>query len=97
MPSASSSTTNGNSHSTSSASSSLSPPPPELSAAQGEPSSSNAGPPTKVRKPRKRWTMEETQALVDGCNKWGVGNWKAILNDTQFQFQGRSPVDLKDR
>lgn len=41
--------------------------------------------------------MEETQALVDGCNKWGVGNWKAILNDTQFQFQGRSPVDLKDR
>ncbi|KAG9037634.1 hypothetical protein FRB95_004854 [Tulasnella sp. JGI-2019a] len=51
----------------------------------------------KPRKPRKRWTMEETQSLVDGCNKWGVGNWKAILNDTQFQFQGRSPVDLKDR
>ena len=23
----------------------------------------------KPRKPRKRWTMEETQALVDGCNK----------------------------
>ncbi|KAG8909559.1 hypothetical protein FRC01_006861, partial [Tulasnella sp. 417] len=96
IPSASSS--NGNSHSTSSASSSLSPPPPEPSPPQGEPSSSNAGgPPTKVRKPRKRWTMEETQALVDGCNKWGVGNWKAILNDSQFQFQGRSPVDLKDR
>ncbi|KAG8899335.1 hypothetical protein FRC00_001578 [Tulasnella sp. 408] len=97
MPSASSSTTNSNSHSTSSASSSLSPPPPEPSPPQGEPSGSNAGPPTKVRKPRKRWTMEETQALVDGCNKWGVGNWKAILNDSQFQFQGRSPVDLKDR
>lgn len=25
--------------------------------------------PSKPRKPRKRWTMEETQSLVDGCNK----------------------------
>lgn len=72
IPSASSSTTNSNSHSTSSASSSLSPPPPEPSPPQGEPSGSNAGPPAKVRKPRKRWTMEETQALVDGCNKVSV-------------------------
>ncbi|KAG8875434.1 hypothetical protein FRB98_007803 [Tulasnella sp. 332] len=60
-------------------------------------SSSSGAAASKPRKPRKRWTMEETQSLVDGCNKWGVGNWKAILNDTQFQFQGRSPVDLKDR
>ncbi|KAG8985658.1 hypothetical protein FRB90_004521, partial [Tulasnella sp. 427] len=101
IPSASSSAHGGLSHSTSSASSSLSPAPPEPSTPQDEASTSNAGPgggpPTKVRKPRKRWTMEETQALVDGCNKWGVGNWKAILNDSQFQFQGRSPVDLKDR
>ncbi|KAH9919615.1 uncharacterized protein B0H18DRAFT_1086606 [Fomitopsis serialis] len=33
------------------------------------------------KKMRKKWTTEETQMLVDGCNK----------------FDGRSPVDLKDR
>ncbi|KZT68621.1 hypothetical protein DAEQUDRAFT_692283 [Daedalea quercina L-15889] len=49
------------------------------------------------KKIRKKWTTEETQMLVDGCNKWGVGNWKSILNDPQFKFDGRSPVDLKDR
>ncbi|KAI0632769.1 hypothetical protein C8Q77DRAFT_1158233 [Trametes polyzona] len=49
------------------------------------------------KKPRKKWTMEETQMLVAGCNKWGVGNWKSILNDPEFKFDGRSPVDLKDR
>ncbi|KAJ7782150.1 hypothetical protein B0H14DRAFT_3585433 [Mycena olivaceomarginata] len=27
----------------------------------------------------------------------GVGNWKAILSDPTLEFQGRSPVDLKDR
>ncbi|TFY67224.1 hypothetical protein EVJ58_g1781 [Rhodofomes roseus] len=49
------------------------------------------------KKIRKKWTTEETQMLVDGCNKWGVGNWKSILNDPLFKFDGRSPVDLKDR
>ncbi|KAI0035545.1 hypothetical protein K488DRAFT_38942, partial [Vararia minispora EC-137] len=49
------------------------------------------------KKARRKWTMEETQMLVDGCNKHGVGNWKAILNDPTFSFEGRSPVDLKDR
>ena len=27
----------------------------------------------------------------------GVGNWKLILEDPRFEFQDRSPVDLKDR
>ncbi|KAJ2982731.1 hypothetical protein NUW54_g10713 [Trametes sanguinea] len=54
-------------------------------------------PPPPEKKPRKKWTMEETQMLVAGCNKWGVGNWKSILNDPEFKFDGRSPVDLKDR
>ncbi|KAH7911866.1 hypothetical protein BJ138DRAFT_1084798 [Hygrophoropsis aurantiaca] len=49
------------------------------------------------KKQRKKWTEEETQMLVKGCNKHGVGNWKAILKDTAFQFDSRSPVDLKDR
>ncbi|THU89645.1 hypothetical protein K435DRAFT_865106 [Dendrothele bispora CBS 962.96] len=49
------------------------------------------------KKQRKKWTAEETQMLVDGCNKHGVGNWKVILSDPSFKFDGRSPVDLKDR
>ncbi|VDB95382.1 unnamed protein product [Peniophora sp. CBMAI 1063] len=57
--------------------------------------SAETGSPEK--KVRRKWTMEETQQLVDGCNKHGVGNWKAILNDPTFSFEGRSPVDLKDR
>ncbi|KAG7085962.1 hypothetical protein E1B28_003487 [Marasmius oreades] len=49
------------------------------------------------KKQRKRWSPEETQMLVDGCNKHGVGNWKTILGDLEFKFDNRSPVDLKDR
>ncbi|CDO68084.1 hypothetical protein BN946_scf184788.g15 [Trametes cinnabarina] len=72
--------------------------------ADGEPSPSAQSsqphpphPPPPEKKQRKKWTMEETQMLVAGCNKWGVGNWKSILNDPEFKFDGRSPVDLKDR
>ncbi|KAG1750478.1 uncharacterized protein EDB91DRAFT_1217164 [Suillus paluster] len=49
------------------------------------------------KKPRKKWSEEETQMLVEGCNTWGVGNWKAILKDPKLKFDNRSPVDLKDR
>ncbi|KAF9064884.1 hypothetical protein BDP27DRAFT_1332894 [Rhodocollybia butyracea] len=49
------------------------------------------------RKLRKKWSPEETQMLVDGCNKHGVGNWKTILSDPTLTFDNRSPVDLKDR
>lgn len=49
------------------------------------------------KRPRKKWSEEETQMLVTGCNIWGVGNWKAILNDPSLKFDNRSPVDLKDR
>ncbi|KIJ18342.1 hypothetical protein PAXINDRAFT_110836 [Paxillus involutus ATCC 200175] len=49
------------------------------------------------KKQRKKWSEEETQMLVDGCNTWGVGNWKAILKDPKLKFDNRSPVDLKDR
>ncbi|KAJ7711399.1 hypothetical protein B0H16DRAFT_1245473, partial [Mycena metata] len=46
---------------------------------------------------KEKWTPEETQMLVDGCNIHGVGNWKAILSDPNLSFVNRSPVDLKDR
>ncbi|KAJ7028116.1 hypothetical protein C8F04DRAFT_1291829 [Mycena alexandri] len=51
----------------------------------------------KEKKMRRKWTPAETQMLVDGCTKHGVGNWKAILSDPALTFAGRSPVDLKDR
>ncbi|KAG2188795.1 hypothetical protein INT44_003934, partial [Umbelopsis vinacea] len=46
---------------------------------------------------RRKWTALETADLIDGCVKYGVGNWKRILTDSQFNFHGRSAVDLKDR
>lgn len=49
------------------------------------------------KKLRKKWTKEETDMLVKGCNIHGVGNWKTILNDPTLRFDNRSPVDLKDR
>ena len=65
------------------------------------------------KKPRKKWTAEETDMLVKGCRlvrsvsvglpttltspKHGVGNWKTILQDTTLSFHDRSAVDLKDR
>ncbi|KAK9448719.1 uncharacterized protein V1518DRAFT_418009 [Limtongia smithiae] len=49
------------------------------------------------RKTRTKWTDSETNDLLRGCNTYGVGNWKKILQDTQFTFNNRSAVDLKDR
>jgi hypothetical protein len=48
-------------------------------------------------KPRKRWTEEETNNLLLGVSKHGVGRWTDILEDRSFSFNGRSGVDLKDR
>ncbi|RDB18181.1 hypothetical protein Hypma_000546 [Hypsizygus marmoreus] len=53
--------------------------------------------PFQEKKQRKKWTEEETQMLVTGCNIHGVGNWKTILSDPTLKFDNRSPVDLKDR
>ncbi|KAJ7774136.1 hypothetical protein DFH07DRAFT_937225 [Mycena maculata] len=57
----------------------------------------DAATPAPEKKVRRKWTPEETQMLVDGCNIHGVGNWKAILSDPTLSFANRSPVDLKDR
>ncbi|KAL9933120.1 hypothetical protein V8E36_007838 [Tilletia maclaganii] len=45
------------------------------------------------------WSEDETNALVEGCNKHGIGNWKAILNDKDIshRFAERTAGDLKDR
>ncbi|THH28195.1 hypothetical protein EUX98_g5995 [Antrodiella citrinella] len=70
----------------------------DTSQAQVSPSMTAASQlPSMQKKQRKKWSPEETGMLVHGCNKWGVGNWKAILNDPELVFDDRSPVDLKDR
>lgn len=51
----------------------------------------------KSRRIRVHWTERETRDLWQGCQIHGVGNWKKILLDPQFQFNNRTAVDLKDR
>ena len=48
-------------------------------------------------KARKKWTEEETNNLLLGVSKHGVGRWTDILEDPSFSFNDRSGVDLKDR
>lgn len=49
------------------------------------------------RRARRKWTEAETNDLIMGCREHGVGNWKKVLDDPRFNFNGRSSVDLKDR
>lgn len=51
----------------------------------------------KARRMRRKWTDTETQDLLAGVRKYGVGKWKQILDDVAFSFTDRSSVDLKDR
>lgn len=56
----------------------------------------------KAQKPdtgkrRKKWTEQETTHLLKGVARFGIGNWKKILECADFSFDGRTAVDLKDR
>ena len=64
------------------------------------PGSSDAAADANGSRPAKlKWTEDETQALVEGCNKHGVGSWTQILSDSELmpRFSDRTPGDLKDR
>ncbi len=52
---------------------------------------------SKPRRVRRKWSDHETQNLIAGVRKHGVGRWKQILDDPVFEFSARSSVDLKDR
>ncbi|CZR58410.1 uncharacterized protein PAC_08302 [Phialocephala subalpina] len=55
---------------------------------------------SKKRKPapgRKKWTDEETDTLLLGVAKHGIGCWTDIIKDPSFSFNNRSALDLKDR
>jgi hypothetical protein len=46
---------------------------------------------------RKRWTEQETNDLLRGVKKHGLGCWTDILDDPGFSFDKRTAADLKDR
>lgn len=51
----------------------------------------------RATKPRRKWSEEETNHLLLGVNRHGVGKWTSILEDPDFKFNERSAGDLKDR
>lgn len=67
------------------------------------PSQSDSGKPGPVKtrkrsgKPRKKWTEAETRNLLLAVDRYGVGRWTKILEDSSFIFNDRSAGDLKDR
>jgi hypothetical protein len=48
-------------------------------------------------KVRKKWTEDETNQLLLAVARHGIGNWTKILQDSEFKFDNRRAVDLKDR
>ncbi|KAI4834363.1 hypothetical protein E4T44_08870 [Aureobasidium sp. EXF-8845] len=49
------------------------------------------------RSRRNIWTDQETDDLLTGVSRFGIGNWKKILLCPDYQFHKRTAVDLKDR
>ncbi|KAF1948560.1 hypothetical protein CC80DRAFT_498127 [Byssothecium circinans] len=52
--------------------------------------------PKETRK-RNKWSEQETKDLLVGVSRFGIGNWKKILQCSDFAFNQRTAVDLKDR
>lgn len=51
----------------------------------------------RAAKPRRKWSEEETNHLLLGVSKHGVGRWTDILEDPGYKFNDRTAGDLKDR
>jgi hypothetical protein len=51
----------------------------------------------RSRKNIRKWSDEETIALLRGVIKCGIGNWKEILARQESSFNRRSASNLKDR
>ncbi|KAL5331477.1 hypothetical protein ACEPPN_001008 [Leptodophora sp. 'Broadleaf-Isolate-01'] len=46
---------------------------------------------------RRKWEKDETEWLIQGAHKHGVGNWIDIVKDPEYSFKGRTASALKDR
>lgn len=49
------------------------------------------------RRKKKKWSLEEEDALRKGVEQFGKGNWKLILKSNPGAFDERTEVDLKDK
>ena len=58
--------------------------------------STTDGKPSKSRKNNK-WSDQETNDLIRGVAKFGIGCWTKILNCEEYHFERRTALDLKDR
>ncbi|KAI0204118.1 hypothetical protein F4808DRAFT_369234 [Astrocystis sublimbata] len=73
----------------------------EETAGPSSPQDSKRTPTGKVKrraaKPRRKWSDAETNDLMRGVCKHGIGRWTDILEDPEYRFNERSAGDLKDR
>ncbi|TFB03329.1 Telobox protein 1 [Trichoderma ghanense] len=76
---------------------SYSPPGPRLSPEPDQPVTKPRTTRKRSSKPRRKWSEEETNHLLRGVDRHGVGKWTSILDDPDFHFNSRSAGDLKDR
>ncbi|RFU71771.1 hypothetical protein TARUN_10491, partial [Trichoderma arundinaceum] len=76
---------------------SYSPPGPRLSPEPDQPVAKPRATRKRASKPRRKWSEEETNHLLMGVDRHGVGKWTNILDDPDFFFNSRSAGDLKDR
>ncbi|KQK80156.1 hypothetical protein AAES_99530 [Amazona aestiva] len=44
---------------------------------------------------KQKWTVEESEWIKDGVQKFGEGRWKTICQ--KYPFQNRTAVMIKDR
>ncbi|KAI5867418.1 hypothetical protein GGS23DRAFT_176996 [Durotheca rogersii] len=51
----------------------------------------------RAAKPRRKWSEDETNHLLLGVSRHGVGRWTDILEDPEYTFNDRTAGDLKDR
>ncbi|KAI1123921.1 hypothetical protein F5Y10DRAFT_41862 [Nemania abortiva] len=74
---------------------------PEETVVPSPPTDAERTPTGKVKrraaKPRRKWSEEETNHLLLGVSKHGVGRWTDILEDPVYRFNERTAGDLKDR
>lgn len=63
---------------------------------QGEGSVNTSGFKAKPAR-RNKWSNDETESLLKGVARFGIGNWTKILNCEDYSFQRRTALDLKDR
>ena len=65
-------------------------------ATQVDPSASASQKPASTRRPRRTWTTEEDQRLLQGVARYGF-QWTAIHDDAELDLAHRKATDLRDR